>query len=282
MELMSLSKLCQLALRWKGAGRENEAGELVSWLLQLEPFPSLWCPDQEYDEAEGRRLFELIRGLYPHRPITWNWTRAEAPGIDDPQELSCALKSKPLADGDIKPILGKGPGFNLTLTPSMALTLDGDGTTLGVIREGDVEIRAFGPQSASLVFGIQGRGLDGWTRTAAFPEVWLEMKERERRFDFRFVGLSSEQPLSFAFYVKAKNCQIDKELFKPRSLNRYQGEARGPIFNGKLKIESGQPHKVQLIPLAGEGCFWNCDFLLLFELHPLLSQISFFIHSIFD
>lgn len=243
--LMPVHKLCKLVLLWNEAGFKKEAGALRAWLSQLEPFLSLWCTDKEYNEQEGRLLF------------------------------SCLSQIEPIAGGE--------PDFNLTLLNtsalSAALTLDGRGTSLGMIRGEDVEIRAFGPQSTSLSFGIQGKSLDGWTSVAPFPEVWLEMrhelKEREIKFDFRFIGLKPEMPLSLSFYVKGQSCQIGTETLKPKSLRRFYGESRSVTFENKLTIESSQPHKVQVIPLAGEGCFWDCEFLVSFELHPFASQASF-------
>lgn len=242
--LLPLHKLSQLAVLWKEAGFVKEASELAHWILQLAPFAALWCPEKEYRETDKKELASL-----------------------DPKA-------------------GEVPEIDLTLLKagaiSAALTLDGEGTSLGAIRAHGVDIRAFGPQSASLQFGIKGRGLEGWTHTAAYPEVWLEMKpavvEETLKLDVRFVGITLETPLFFAFYVKARSCQIGLETLKPKSLRRYQGEVASIGFDNQLKIEVGQPQKVQVIPLAGEGCFWNADFLILFELHPFLSQIYFLIY----
>jgi hypothetical protein len=244
-DLMPIHKLCKLALLWQEAGFEIEARQLACWLFKLESFLPLWCSDKEYDEKEAKRLFDLLRG--------------------------------------VEPLLGFEPKFNLELLNtsrmSSAITLDGNGTSLGIIRSGDLEIRAFGPQDTSFNFGIKGRGVDGWTRVSSFPEVWLEMKtflqEDGFAFDFRFVGLKPESPIFLAFYVKGSSCQIGHDIFKPKSLKRFYGEARLAIFGDKLKIESEELHKVQLIPLAGEGCFWDCEFMLSFELHPFVNQARF-------
>ncbi len=242
---MPVQKLCKLALLWQEAGFEREAGRLVSWLLKLEPFLTLWCPEKEYDEEEGKRLFAHLR--------------------------------------KIEPISGVEPDIHLTLLKTTrflsALTLDGNETSLGAILADDVEIRAFGPQSASLQFGIKGRSIKGWTRTAAFSEVWLEMRPKVDaeavQLDFRFIGIKSEMSLSLSFYVKAPSCQIGNEILKTKSLRRFHGEVQTISFGNKLKIESGQPHKVEVIPLAGEGCYWDSEFLVSFELHPFVPQVSF-------
>jgi len=251
-ELMPVHKLCKLALLWQEAGFEKEAGRLAHWLSKLRPFPLLWCQESEYDDEETQKLFSHL--------------------------------------SKIPPIFsGEEPDFNVKIieTPqiSAALTLDGNSTSLGMIRAGDVQIRAFGPQNSTLMFGIQGKGQDGWTRTAAFPEVWLEMKaatnEGALKLDFRFIGINPETPLSLAFYVKAQSCQISQDVLRPKSLRRFHGEVQSITFENKLKIEAGQPHKVQVIPLAGEGCYWDSEFLLSFELYPCVTQASFNITQIF-
>lgn len=250
-DLMPLHKLCQLALLWSRNGFEREAGQLAHWLSQFvqngKPLLPLWCPEKEYNEKEGERLFSLLSA--------------------------------------VEPIPSEPPDFGLTLihSPAMtsAFTLAGNGTSLGMIRTADVEIRALGPQTETLNFGIKGRGMNGWTRCFALPEVWLEVKtackERECQLDLRFVGLKPETPLYFAFYVKAPSCQVGNEVLKPKSLRRFNGEASTVIFQ-KLKIESTQ-HKVQVIPLAGEGCFWDTDFLVTFEMHPFEPQAKFLIFA---
>lgn len=246
-DLMPLAKLCKLALLWKEAGFEKEAGELAYWLFKVEPFPSLWCPEKEFHEEMAKKLFLKIRSI---------------------EQVSC---EKP--DIDLT--------FIETEALAAALTLDGNGTSLGVIRADGFEIRALGPQNETLCFGIQGKGMAGWTRTAAYPEVWLEMKnevkEESLRLDVRFVGIEPERPLFFAFYVKAGSCQIESSILKPKSLHRFQGEVRGASFDNRCQIEASHPHKIQVIPLAGERYFWDTDFLLSFEIPSFAPQVSFLI-----
>lgn len=249
VKLMPIHKLCQQALMWNEAGFVTEAGELAHWLQPLQYFLPLWCPEKEYNQKLAESLFAQL--------------------------------------SKIRPIAGKTPDFDVSLLHNSemmaAFTLSGKGTSLGMIRAGNVEIRALGPQAASLKFGIQGYGMNNWARCSAWPEVWLEVKptwkESESRLDVRFVGLKPEMPLSFAFYVKAQSCQIGSEILKPKSLRRFNGEAQEIFFQNTLKVASAQCHKVQVIPLAGEGCFWDCEFLLSFELHPFAPQATFSFES---
>lgn len=245
-KLLSLQKLCELALLWQEAGFGKEASELASWLLPLEKFPTLWCPEKEFDEKAAADFFARIKTI----------------------EL----------------VSGHTPDFDVAILKQGAIhaafTLSGNGTSLGVIHNADVEIRALGPQSGELKFGIQGNGMNGWARCFAMPEVWMEMKREfshgQIKLDLRFVGLQSEMPFHFAFYVKAGSCQIGNEVLKPKSLRRYNGEGNRVQFN-RTVIESASTHKIQVIPLAGEGCFWNCEFLASFEIHPFAPQVSFLI-----
>lgn len=246
--LMPLPKLCKLALLWAEGGWKQEAGHLAHWLLPFQSFLPLWCPEKEYNREEGEYWFSRL--------------------------------------SQIPPIAGERPPFPYSLTHtsrmSSVFTLAGKGTSLGMIRAGNVEIRAMGPQSASLDFGIEGEGMDGWTRCFRKPEIWLELKtecqEARCLMEVRFVGLTPEVPLSFAFYVKAERAEIEGVVFKPKSLRRFQGKVKSLRFQ-EITIESSTPHRVQLIPLAGEGCFWDCEFLANFEIHPLEPRVCFSIHS---
>lgn len=249
-DLMPVAELCRLALLWWVAGFRKEAGRLAYWLSQVGPLFPLWCPEQQYNEQEGMHLFSLLSQIEP---------------VTEP-EPQCDL------------VLFRSGSMRA------AFTSTGNGTSLGMIQAGSIEIRAFGPQQLPLSepnrFGIQGKGMEGWARSFALPEVWLEMKptwkETECQIDLRFVGLKPETPLAFAFYIKGPTCQIGNEILKPKSLRRFHGEEQ-QIRVGGLTIESAQRHKVQVIPLAGEGCFWDCEFLLSFEIHPLNPQIAFYI-----
>ena len=244
ISLLPVHKLCELALLWQEAEFTKEAGELASWLLPFERFPALWCPEKQFDEKQAASLFSQLK--------------------------------------KIEPIAGKGPDFDVDVLShgafEAAFTLSGNGTSMGMIRNGDVEIRALGPQSESLKFGIQGHGMHGWARCFAAPEVWVETKREwtddQIKMDYRFVGLQPEEPFFFAFYVKAGSCQIGSEVLKPKSLRRFNGEGSQVRLN-RTVIESSMVHKIQVIPLAGEGCFWDCEFLVSFEIHPIAPQASF-------
>lgn len=251
-DLSQISKLCRKALAWSVCGFKKEAGELAHFILQYEKFLPLWSSQQDFNEEETRRLLTLVKSIEP--------VETEAPDF--------------------------GASFFHSMTMDAAFTLSGNGTSLGMIRAGDVEIRAIGPQALPLTdnnrFGIKGKGINGWTSCFARPEVWVEVKygliEEECKISLNFVGLVPEAPTAFAFYVKAPSCKVGNDLLKPKTLTRFNGEGRKIQFN-HLTIESSRSHKIQIIPLAGFGGFWNCEFLAAFEIHHLESQVSFSIKS---
>jgi hypothetical protein len=143
-----------------------------------------------------------------------------------------------------------------------------------------MELRKFGPQGSPLGdvtrFGIYGEEVNGWAPLKANREVWMHTERTENKIQVRFVGLTEK--CYFCFYVKGDSCQIGSEVFKPKSLRRFQNECSKVSF-GKLKIELDRPRKTELIPLAGDGSFWEADFLLAFEIQPIDPQGLFSINS---
>ncbi len=247
-DLKPIEQLAKLALLWNEAGFAKEAGQLAHWLSPLRAYPTLWSTEKQFDERRSSEWMERL--------------------------------------SSIQPIPGWSPDFSYTLlkSPFMSgvLTWAGNKTSLGVIRGKEGEIRAFGPQSPSFLFGIDGKGIDGWVRAAAYPEVWFEFKsklnENELQIDFRFIGVDSQTPLALAFYAKGPQCQVGGELLKPKTLRRFIGEGKEARI-GSIGIASPQTHKMEVIPLAGEGGFWNSDFLIQFEISPFNPQICFTIES---
>lgn len=239
-ELMSLQKQCRLALLWKEAGFTEEAGKLADWLLKLKSFPTLWSSEKEYDEAGLAFSFSKLQEIEPIQGGTFDC------------HLTFVQNSKYRA----------------------ALTLDGIETSLGMIR-GKVEICSFGPQAENMCFGISGKGMQGWTRCAAYPEVWLKMQATEMGFGLQFVGLKPEFPISLALYVKGKSCEVGNQILYPKSLRRFSGEAQEVSFEKKGFVTTDQPRRVQVIPLAGDQSFWGAEFLLSYPIDPLNPQISF-------
>lgn len=191
------------------------------------------------------------------------------------------------------------------------LTLSGWNTGLGVIKLGDVDIPSFGPQrfplsdlsgfgitqisshSSSLQAGSGSVSLNGWTRCYADPEIWLSLNAIAQRqsisLTIRWSGIEpgpiSEKtitaPYAMVFYVRASHCTLeDGTVLYPQSLRRYEGKGRKMIFDQQAAIECSETLNVQVIPLAGFGCFWNATFLVSFEFSPCQNRASFILkHS---
>lgn len=238
-------QLFQLALLLDNTGYTDDAKSLAGWLLSLEPFPSLWCTEKQFNEKIFQKRFLRLKERFESVDVT-----------------------KPTFD------------LSFVQTPRIkaALTIEGNNTSAGVILTSHgVEIRAFAPQGDNLNFGIVGRGSQGWVRTAADPEIWMEMKhsviESGLQLGFRFVGVKPEKDIFLALYVKAKTCRIGEEELQPKSLHRFEGEAKTVVFNEKNLIQLPENQRIKVIPLAGEGCFWDCQFLLLYPLSSFTSQL---------
>jgi len=173
----------------------------------------------------------------------------------------------------------EAPGF------TAAWALAGEGIPLGAFDAGEVKIPSLGPHSYPLndssLFGVCKTIPDGtWSRMASLPEVWhqAEFDPQQGNIKVRCLGLRPETPVAFVFYVKAQQAKIEGERFQPKTLCHYRGEAKPVLFMGPtsgLSIASIVPTQMELIPLAGEGCFWNSQFLLAFTM-PIIDGNGIF------
>jgi hypothetical protein len=185
-------------------------------------------------------------------------------------------------------------------------TLSGWNTGLGSFQMGPVSVRAFGPQrfplsstdgfgiaqlsahQASIVVDSNALSISGWTRCYADKEIWIFFQasagEQKIAIDTRFMGIlptpasepSAPQHFAMAFYVQAKTCTLeDGSVFYPKSLQRFQGKGQKLIFDQTVRMECSEMLNLQVIPLAGFGCFWNTSFLVAFEFSSSQSQASF-------
>lgn len=169
--------------------------------------------------------------------------------------------------------------FQKTEEARSVVTLAGEKTSLGAFSAGGIEVRAFGPHMLPLNdargFGVlrlpDSLPMERWTAIAHFPEAWMEVSSQlekgEFRLSLRFLGLKVDKPIAFVFYVKAPHCEVEGEKLQPKSLQRIQGEAKPVLFGGEVEIASALPAKMEVIPLAGEGYFWNCEYLVAFEIN---------------
>ncbi len=177
-----------------------------------------------------------------------------------------------------------------TPTLDACLSLTGWNSGLGTMRFDSIVIPSFGPQTAPLsdasAFGISqtlGWGsvfisekerleCEGWTRCHGRPESWLHLKasfsDQAVKLNSRFVEGEVDGPLYMVFYVQAGMCTVESsgETFLPGSLQRYKGKCDTVLLGDRIRLcMSGSEGELQIIPLAGEGCFWNANFLIAFS-----------------
>lgn len=115
---------------------------------------------------------------------------------------------------------------------------------------------------------------------------WIDAKQcyNKEKFSIEMIfrGVFDLNTLAFAFFVKAQSCIVDaRQIIRPRSFERYQGEVRPTRFRGKqisLEIDAGQKAGgMQVIPLGGGDNFWGADFLVAYLLDPHEAQYSWVI-----
>lgn len=274
---MPVAELCQLVLLWAIAG-EYEAASALSRSIPLD-FPWMWCPENAFREDETIRSLALLkRSLHDE---------SEEIQGGDPYFQSLANSLSRLPPVTSAPVLD---WFSIqTEKLKCALTFCGFHTSLGAILSKYSEVRAFGPQgfplSNSRGFGLRPIAQHGnfWASPIACPEVWFNVKafpdKQSIVLELSFLGLKPSHPLAFSFYVKADSAQIEGEKLKSGTLQRYQGVAKPLLFGGDLMIESLIPAKLEVIPLAGGGGYWDCEYLAAFEIHPVTAKAAFLIRN---
>lgn len=259
---LPLHELCQLSLLWSLADQEEAGYRLALKILPLYSFPSLWCPENYFNEPEVRFSTALLQRSFG---IDAPLPRASNPFL---MKLSQHLPS--WKEQNAAPFRANCWKSNSTQSVEI---LEGKGVSLGAIRSGEIEIRSIGPQIGPLndsgMFGIvRSEKMGQWAFLAADPSVWMRIQSREDAFSLSFMGVTPEKNVSLCFYVVADQAKIGDERFQSKSLRRYQGKPQATAFKkgeNSLTLACDSLGKMELIPLAGEGCFWNAEFLLAFE-----------------
>ncbi|MBS0625932.1 MAG: hypothetical protein JSS32_07775 [Verrucomicrobia bacterium] len=293
-KLPLLPELCQLSLLWALNGKMEASKKLAQWLLPLLEFKTLWTSERSYDEREfylSAYLLYSYAGVKEKASHCLSEAKISSQPVDPfflvlEEKLAELKPFEERMDQNLDPELGLWTYSQGGLKGSIALS--GWNTPLGSFKKGAVEIPALGPQGYPLTdsksFGLSGfhaaqkldwAGIRGWTQCLAQKDLWLEAAVEGGRIDVRFMGLSTEKKIAFVFYLKAEEAQIQETIFKPRSLERFNGLAKAIRFNKAFSIECPSPRKMELIPLAGEGCFWGANFLLAFEMNPFEPTVSF-------
>ncbi len=269
LEGLSMSELCQLAL----LRSPFDEGALARTLLPFHEFPTLWSYEDSYVPLETKHSIDLLLHAFGKKDSL----------PENPSPYFQALaKSASIKEGSVSELfLAKRLDFG---TISSAFVSQGKGVSLGAMKSGQVEIPAFGPQlhplNDSKLFGVDLVESSTWAFMSAEKEIWFEHTPLSsgKGFETRFFGLTPKKAVSFVFYIKAQIAKINDELFLPKTLKRFSKEADRITFEkqgSSLSITSTSICKVELIPLAGEGSFWDSDFLLAFEVPSFDGRLGF-------
>ena len=250
-----MGELCALAILKTLAGEDGQS--LGRSILPFASFPSLWCSESAYHPQEAKKATSRLLCAF---------------GRESPDPADALPKMS--EEGPVSQARAHSLDFGGSI--QNAFVLVGDKVPLGAMRSGLIEIPSFGPQVHPLndphLFGVHRKIADPrWSAVSARPEIWFEYfaLPHQSSLEIRFFGLTPEAPVSFVFYVKAKQAKIDNEVYLSKSLHRYCKESKKVIFESgesRFSIENTCPFKMELIPLAGGGCFWDSDFLLGFEI----------------
>ena len=253
-----LSVLCQQALLWAALGKETgeqryqqAANRLAGMLAPIVQFPALWTLESEYLKEETLIAVDVFRRALGHpseRKIPEGFFSELEHLTLVPEEPTSRPYEQFEQDGD-----------------AMVYLLEGNRAALGAARLGPTQILAFGLQTNPQSFGVDI--VNDYVRK---EEVWIHVERRAFAFSLQSTGLKA--PLYLAFYLDAKQCVINEKIFKPRSLNKFQGSAEKIQFDGVCLTPNGS-FPTELIPLAGDNSFWGATFLLTFRL-PLSGKIN--------
>lgn len=278
---MPLFEMCQLILLWEIAGRQEEASKSLNDLTPFLPFSALWAQEIDYSEEEALGSIRLLKTRqydeFAH-PFVKAIFHSLGPihSNQAPAQLSSGFEWSQKRAQRLDVSLG-----------SFVMTTVGQKTSLGAVYTDSAEIRSFGPQgfplSDSATFGIEkeedGKSFSNWSSLACFPEIWVnthaEVHENSFCLDCQYMGLKTSTPFAFCFYVRAELATIGEQRFFPGSLTSYKGVAQEVCFGLKLKISSQSAFQMELLPLAGKNCFWDCQFLLAFLVSQPLSKYRY-------
>ncbi len=253
-----LSVLCQQALLWAALARETgeeryqqAANRLAGMLAPVTQFPALWSTESQYLKEETQCAVDLFRRALGHPS-----ERKIPEGFFSELEHVTLVPEEPTSrpyelfeqDGD-----------------AMVYLREGVRAALGAARVGPVQFLAFGLQTNPQSFGVDI--VNDYVRK---EDVWIHVERKPFAFSLQSTGLKS--PLYLALYVDAKQCTINEKVFKPRSLNKFQGVAEKIQFD-EICLTTNSSFPTELIPLAGDNSFWGATFLLTFRL-PLADKIN--------
>lgn len=266
---LPLGDLCQLAILRELLGEDGYT--LGNQLLKVTSFPSLWCSEKNYSLKESLSSIHLLRSAFNKEQKK---VEEESRYFQALQRVLPQLEEK-ASSLEICSIQTQN-GF------TAAYINEGKGVPLGAISSQNIAVPALGPQAYPLnnpwLLGVDRViAHRDWAGVSAYPEIWMETSYTPD-LEARFFGLKGETPLAFVFYVQAKKAELGSDVYLSKSLRRYKDKSQKVTFEregSQFSIENRFSCKMELIPLAGDGSFWNADFLLAFEIPVHNPKVSF-------
>ena len=114
-----------------------------------------------------------------------------------------------------------------------------------------------------------------------FITQWLDvsLQYTENALNISIESLGVKAPFYFVYYVKAKKIHIDgREFLSTGVLDQYKGQPKSIDLIGSrhrislrtIELDS----EVKIIPLQGEGDFWESNFLIAFHLNEKIAKLG--------
>ncbi len=183
----------------------------------------------------------------------------------------------------------------------LTLSFEGKGTGVGSLAFDQVQVITFAPQVSEVgeldKYGINFTSKDrqhvvvakdrdqfscrGWSRIQGDRDVWVEHDLRVNRdavdLFIAFESFSS-MPLilSECFFVACESVLVDQRMVRKGVLERVRGTPRTLEWisdKEHVKVYLESKMTCQVIPLAGEGCFWGADFMISLQPEDISKRI---------
>jgi hypothetical protein len=193
---------------------------------------------------------------------------------------------------------------NKTSVLNAAFTTNGFNSSIGAIHSQDIKISAMGPQFSPLEnssrFGIlkkpslsehvkmDGSSIRGWTQicnsfenvenelaynftqSATWMEFFAHINENQCDIELQFSPSKRSENIYFSLYINTPIVFLDQNnQIVNGSLDRYYGKSKKIALKSKKETIILLPENfnaMHIIPLAGKNTFWNCNFLIAYEI----------------
>jgi|GEM_PF-2041963 len=127
-------------------------------------------------------------------------------------------------------------------------------------------------QNQTLFSGWTGI-VDGEAEHPRQGPLWLHVhfQAKDGAACIQTMWMGEENPAMYiALFVKGSKIIVDQKFhLHPSTLDRYQGSVAPLSIHGEttsLQVCAKASHSMQVIPLAGQGCFWGAEFLIAYAL----------------